>query len=167
MNSKILEKIKCIMEGDIPPNADAPARVSIGHVKSHPDLKASIVRSFCDWEALPSSLLTPIWPKPASASLPFSHPSTEEIIIAITLRASRVYFCQALHTNLPHKFSGSAEYLDLPARCSKKEDKTARPVQIPEQFFTLTFSSTEITHLIETVSTLRTCWKRFRRPGAL
>ena len=124
------------MEGDIPPNADAPARVSIGHVKSHPDLKASIVRSFCDWEALPSSLLTPIWPKPASASLPFSHPSTEEIFIAITLRASRVYFCQALHTNLPHKLCGSAEYLDLPARSGEKEDETARPVQIPEQFFT-------------------------------
>ena len=41
-------KVKVIVEGDIPPNADAPARVSIGHVKSHPDLKASIVRSFCD-----------------------------------------------------------------------------------------------------------------------
>ena len=74
--------------------------------------------------------------KPASTSLPFSHPSTEEIIIAITLRASRVYFCQALHTNLPHKLSGSAEYLDLPARSGKKEDETARPVQIPGQFFT-------------------------------
>ena len=31
MNSKILEKIKCIMEGDIPPNANAPVRVSHTH----------------------------------------------------------------------------------------------------------------------------------------
>ena len=31
MNGKILEKIKCIMEGDIPPNADAPVRVSHTH----------------------------------------------------------------------------------------------------------------------------------------
>ena len=28
--------------------------------------------------------------------------------VSLQLRASRVYFCQALHTNLPHKFSGSA-----------------------------------------------------------
>ena len=56
--------------------------------------------------------------------------------VSLQLRASRVYFCQALHTNLPHKLSGSAEYLDLPARSGEKEDETARPVQIPEQFFT-------------------------------
>ena len=31
MNGKILEKIKCIMEGDIPPNADAPVQVSHTH----------------------------------------------------------------------------------------------------------------------------------------
>ena len=72
----------------------------------------------------------------ANAILNFHFDFLTPSLIAITLRASRVNFRQALHTNLPHKLCGSAEYLDLPARSGEKEDETARPVQIPEQFFT-------------------------------
>ena len=34
MNSKILEKIKCIMEGDIPPNAHAPTYELVIHTNN-------------------------------------------------------------------------------------------------------------------------------------
>ena len=46
-------------------------------------LEASIMRSFCDWEALPSSLLTPIWPKPASASLLLAIPLQKRSLLLL------------------------------------------------------------------------------------
>ena len=61
-----------------------------------------------------------------SSQTPFHQSSEVEAVMSATV------FVEHNLSQIPT----SAEYLDLPARCSKKEDETARPVQIPEQFFT-------------------------------
>ena len=95
-------------------------------VKSHPDLKLSIVFFFCACVLLPSNLLTLMEEYPFSSRRPFSQPSDIR-----KLKYSVTNGLQ-IHTYTPDKVCRPAEHLNFLPRQGKEVEEATGAIKVTE-----------------------------------